>query len=583
MKIYNEKHTDITLNIKDTLGYIRQMRNFNEEMYIESKVEILNSYMKKSGLDCCVVALSGGIDSAVVLSLVNMAMKKRDSVIKKVIAVTIPSFDGSVTNQHDTVLKSKELCINLGLSLCVLDITSNVDDLARNIEKTLGFFDLDLWSRGQLVSYLRTPSLYYYTTVLNATGLKPILVGTINRDEGSYLGYLCKSGDSCVDVQLISDLHKSEVYKIAKILKVPKIIIDSIPTGDMYDSRVDEEVFGAPYDFVELFLNYKNITENMWNALTEKWCENDWIHFNKYCDSLENLHNYNAHKYLAGSIGIHLDVLESAVKGGWIEGVHTSIHKAVPYINMRVINTKSFVGFIDNAPKLENHKSSDYELTADNKVLIVKNVVSTSENKNIRNWINENTDKMVITNEYGYVKTNENTCNGSKRISFYNQDWSNILFERLKLSGGLNGIYNINYENNDTNWNPHSQWRLVGLSPLFRVIKYEEGDFLYSHYDDSFYESDIRRSLKSVVIVIECADSGGKTRFLIDEQDKIEFIQRDFSDKHEIAEESAVNYAFNELSSAMVFNHRILHDGETVINGSKIIIRTDLMYEKCCF
>ena len=35
-----------------------------------------------------------------------------------------------------------------------------------------------------------------------------------------YLAYFCKAGDGVVDLQLISDLHKSEVKKVAKTLGV---------------------------------------------------------------------------------------------------------------------------------------------------------------------------------------------------------------------------------------------------------------------------------------------------------------------------------------------------------------------------
>jgi len=37
----------------------------------------------------------------------------------------------------------------------------------------------------------------------------------------------------------------------------------------------------------------------------------------KYSNNLENLHNYNKHKYLGCSRAVHLDILESKVKGGW--------------------------------------------------------------------------------------------------------------------------------------------------------------------------------------------------------------------------------------------------------------------------
>jgi NAD+ synthase (glutamine-hydrolysing) len=66
----------------------------------------------------------------------------------------------------------------------------------------------------------------------------------------------------------------------------------------MYDGRVDEEVFGATYDFVELYLYYLCCShatqQRMYNELTPAGKEQ----FDYFKSHLENLHGYNKHKYL---------------------------------------------------------------------------------------------------------------------------------------------------------------------------------------------------------------------------------------------------------------------------------------------
>jgi NAD+ synthase (glutamine-hydrolysing) len=576
MKVYNEKHSNLTPNMQETLANVRRLRNFNVQDYVDAKSRLLNQYFSKSGLNTCVVAISGGIDSAVTLSLVDYASKQPGSPIKNIIAVTIPSFDGSVTNQSDTVKKAEDLCKNLKMKLRILDITSECENLASKVEKQLDKDEIDMWARGQLVSYVRTPSLYYFTSVLNSQGFKPVLVGTINRDEGAYLGYLCKSGDGCVDLQLISDLHKSEVFKVGAALNVPSSILDAVPNGDMYDGRVDEEVFGAPYDFVELFLSYKSMTENTWKSLILNWGEEDKVLFAKYENALEKLHRYNAHKYLGGSTAVHMDVLASAVDGGWIEGVHTTIHKAKNKIQL--VRTDKFVGFIDNSPALVE-KTPDYSFEKHGEISLVDNILAPEERNNIAAWVNQNAANLVKTNRYGYTSGEEKS--GSSRLSFFNEEWANIIFERLMLSGAVNPIF---YEpNGSTNWKPYEQWRAIGINPLFRVMKYTNDDVLYPHYDDSFYKSDTQRSLKTVILSVQAADLGGATRFLKDEQLSLPFEKRDFSDKPEITKDDEVIQMFNKEGSALVFNHRILHDGQKIEQGEKIIIRTEIMYERTTF
>ena len=45
---------------------------------------MLNEYMRKSGLKGCVVSVSGGVDSAVIMALVEKAKRKENSPIQRV-------------------------------------------------------------------------------------------------------------------------------------------------------------------------------------------------------------------------------------------------------------------------------------------------------------------------------------------------------------------------------------------------------------------------------------------------------------------------------------------------------------------
>jgi NAD+ synthase (glutamine-hydrolysing) len=150
--------------------------------------------------------------------------------------------------------------------------------------------------------------------------LPAIVVGTTNRDEGAYIGFFGKASDGMVDVQVISDIHKSEVYRMAKLLDIPASIHQAIPSGDMYDGRVDEEVFGATYDFVELYqhylcLNSPETKHHFKAALSEEAASQ----FELLSSRIESMHNYNRHKYLGKNPSVHLDIYERFVPGGWMD------------------------------------------------------------------------------------------------------------------------------------------------------------------------------------------------------------------------------------------------------------------------
>lgn len=318
MKVYNEQSEQlISEQLIKILDDIRKNRNFKAKEYIEQKSNLLNKYMNKYGLKACVVAISGGIDSAIVLGIIKKASEKSNSPIKRIIPMLLPVLKSTgVTNQDEATSKGKELCKRLKLRPYIIDLTT-VNNEIRNILEPVVEIKGEDWAIGQLVPYSRTPILYYTTSLLNQAGFGAIICGTTNKDEGAYLGYVGKASDGMVDVQIISDIHKSEVYQVAKELEIPESIIQAVPSGDMYDNRTDETVFGASYDFVELYLNYLNMEdvekEKFISSLNEKAKDQ----FDFYAKNLENLHRYNLHKYIAKSPAVHLDLYDSSVKGGW--------------------------------------------------------------------------------------------------------------------------------------------------------------------------------------------------------------------------------------------------------------------------
>lgn len=135
------------------------------------------------------------------------------------------------------------------------------------------------------------------------------------------IGYFGKSGDSMADLQLISDLFKSEVYALAQHFDVPSEIINRKPLPDMFDGKDDETIFGFPYDFLELYqmvrllsdLNYKTSIDFMKSELNAESLNI----FNVWEENLGLMHKYNKHKYLGHSPSIHFDVIDSKIAGGW--------------------------------------------------------------------------------------------------------------------------------------------------------------------------------------------------------------------------------------------------------------------------
>ncbi len=293
------------------LARIRKARGFDPATYLAAKLDRLIGYFTANGLRGAVLGMSGGIDSAVVLGILRAAQQRAPQVIERIVPLCLPTHTAEV-GQMDGADRVANLCKQWGIycPICNLHLAQNA--IHEEMQSALDTSTSN-WARGQLTSYIRTPALYFATSILTDQGVPSVVIGTTNRDEGSYLGYVGKASDGMVDLQLIADLHKSEVRALARHLGVTQEILDAVPSGEMYDGRTDEEIFGTPYDFVELFLTVKS---RGWYGIPQ-WSQEAHSQYELLAANLESLHRYNAHKYAVGSPAVHLNVLESAVPGGW--------------------------------------------------------------------------------------------------------------------------------------------------------------------------------------------------------------------------------------------------------------------------
>lgn len=272
--------------LADMLAAVRATRRFDADAYIQVKAAALNEYATVCGLTAAVVAVSGGVDSAVVAGLVAHAAAQPGSPLRRVVCVTAPVHTSSATHQSATVERARQVCDRFGLVCHVLDLTDAHAMLSDTVTEALGLPG-NSWASGQLVATTRTPAFYFVTSLLATVGERAVLVGTTNRDEGAYLGYVGKASDAMVDVQPISDIHKSEVYATAETLGVPRSVIEVIPNGDMFDGLDDVDVFGADYDFVELFLALKAFDASAAGTWVESLPAVAAEQFRRWSDNLE--------------------------------------------------------------------------------------------------------------------------------------------------------------------------------------------------------------------------------------------------------------------------------------------------------
>lgn len=243
-------------DFQELLERLRAKRAFKVEDWIEKKCEMFNDYMRKCGLKACVVSVSGGVDSTCTLALVLHAQKQQNSPIQKILGIAQPIHStASIQN------RAFEAATALGAEIITVDQSDLHTQLVSKVKAALNNNSDTGFADGQLRSYMRTPVNYYVAQLLSSSGLPCIVMGTGNQDEDGYLFYFCKAGDGVTDIQLIADLHKSEVFTVSRYLGVPNTVLAAAPSADLWDGQTDEEELGFGYDFVELYTEWLQLEE----------------------------------------------------------------------------------------------------------------------------------------------------------------------------------------------------------------------------------------------------------------------------------------------------------------------------------
>lgn len=299
------------------LSKLQRKRNFEVESYLQKKIELINQFFRDQHLDSAVVGLSGGIDSAVSIMLLKRAAAESSSPIRKILAVIIPIVGRGTTHQVEATSKAVSLIRSQTIDSNLVDLTdafiSTIDRVNPSFVHGDKIVYADEKADSKLASYLRTAIFYYHKDILASLGMRSIVIGTINRDEGSYIGEFDTASDAVADLQLIGDLHKSELIKLGYYLGVLPEIVDQSPRGDHYDVRNDEEILGVPYWFIEMYILIKDygISENDIFRKTEK------EEYQLYSKRIEELHEKHQYKYQISMYCHFLDVMKRKVDGGW--------------------------------------------------------------------------------------------------------------------------------------------------------------------------------------------------------------------------------------------------------------------------
>ncbi len=202
----------------------------------------LRDYAHKSGFKTALVALSGGIDSAVVAVLAAEALGADN-----VIGVSLPS---AISSQHSRD-DARALAANLGLRSETVRIADTVMEAEKALWHLFAARPRDV-TEENLQARVRGVLMMALSNKLGA-----LLLTTGNKSEVA-VGYCTLYGDMCGGLAVISDVFKTQIYALARWINrereiIPANTIAKPPSAELRPGQLDQDSL-PPYDTLDAIL-----------------------------------------------------------------------------------------------------------------------------------------------------------------------------------------------------------------------------------------------------------------------------------------------------------------------------------------
>jgi NAD+ synthase len=208
----------------------------------------MRSHLTAAGARGFVVGLSGGVDSAVVARLAQMAAPGA------VTGVLMPCHSDPADERDALAVAS-----HFSLPTIRADLSATYDILTSEAQAALRALPEIVRSAtpadpvhpvplANIKPRLRMTTLYFIANNINY-----LVAGTGNRSELA-IGYFTKYGDGGVDLLPLGHLLKREVREMAKELGVPGAIISRPPGAGLWAGQLDEDEMGFTYAELERYV-----------------------------------------------------------------------------------------------------------------------------------------------------------------------------------------------------------------------------------------------------------------------------------------------------------------------------------------
>ncbi|HEX7055585.1 MAG TPA: ammonia-dependent NAD(+) synthetase [Bacilli bacterium] len=238
---------------------------------ISRRVAFLQDYIVKSRASGLLIAISGGVDSAVAAALCKLATDGlTETSGKKYITLGVFQPCG----EQEDIADSYAIAEAIGLETKVeTNIGDAVDEIVLEAEYALKAQGIHRhMSRGGKGNVkARTRMVVQYALAFEQNLL---VVGTDHASE-AITGFFTKYGDGAADIMPLRSLNKRQVRMLAAKLNIPQRVIDKTPTAGLWPGQTDEAELGISYEDNSAYLEGKAIDPAVREKLEKQYARTE--------------------------------------------------------------------------------------------------------------------------------------------------------------------------------------------------------------------------------------------------------------------------------------------------------------------
>lgn len=205
-------------------------------------VKFLQQTFREQNKTCAVIAVSGGIDSALSLALLAQALPAN-----QITTLFLPYGDQS-TDDAEQMAEFLNIPKENRRKL-------NIQPIVDAVETQLILGDQDHHRKGNIMARARMILIYDTAKELDA-----LVCGTENKSE-HFLGYYTRFGDAASDIEPIAHLYKTNVRQMAEYLAFPPQFLAKAPSAGLWHDQTDESEMGFSYEVADQVL-YQLVDEH---------------------------------------------------------------------------------------------------------------------------------------------------------------------------------------------------------------------------------------------------------------------------------------------------------------------------------